>query len=207
MEIFIIVNPQPEENKINSEIEADALIKELSPVEVKKSTKSRESTPLKTIPFEVFEYDKSPLIFQNENSKIIKTRNCKSSKKLMNNTFKKQTKVISFWLSEEDLEEKENNHQLTPCKYQEKSNLNSDTNNNCFRHWRSIAPSDFKLALQVVNVDNEISESNNSTLRKIPLRERKKSFVGLNRLWSSERKSPINEKFKLIGADLKKELK
>lgn len=47
----------------------------------------------------------------------------------------------------------------------------------------------------------------NQTKDRLPKRQQPKTILTLNRQCSSERRSLLDEKFKLIGADLKKTLK
>lgn len=149
---------------------------------LKKSPKSRESSPLKAIPFDVFEYQQKPVISRNAEIKAIKNRKSKSSKKGLNKTFKNKTRVISFCLSEEEHIEKENSSAPSPEKITDVQNPQPAINESKVRHCRSIAPTDFQQSIRILNGNQEISESNTPIHRRIPLRERKKSIIGLNRL-------------------------
>lgn len=155
----------------------------------------------------MFEYAQKPAQSRNPEIKVFKNRKSKSSKKGPNKSIKSKTKVISFCLSDEEHIEKENTTKQVFENAQDVEKAQLDIFNSKVRHCKSIAPTDFQISLQILNEKQEISESNTPKQRRVPLRERKKSIVGLNRLCSSERKSPMNEMFKLVGADLKKELK
>lgn len=76
------------------------------------------------------------------------------------------------------------------------------------RHWKSIAPTAFQHDFDMLETEEVDIEHNKTVRNKVPRLTATKSILCLNREVSvSERKSFLNDKFKLIGADLRNILK
>lgn len=75
------------------------------------------------------------------------------------------------------------------------------------RHCNSIAPMQLENYLDLANFDEDEFDNMRTTRNCVPKLTATKSIQCINRACSSDRKSLLNEKFKLIGADLRKSLK
>lgn len=155
-------------NNVNCEISLTSRVPEVSPVVLGKSSKSRDSSPMKTITFDVFDNEKPSPKPIDDKVKYIEMRKCKSSKKVAHKTLKKYTKVISFNLNNKESEEVENMPNPPQTEPDDEENKREEFKWKFSRHCRSTAPNEFLKELKNLNLNEEIVESGNTLRRRIP---------------------------------------
>jgi len=111
--------------------------------------------------------------------------------------------VVSFQLSEgEKQENKENDHEKLPELVNLKQNPLQKVN--FVRKSRSIAVVDHDF--DFVDIKEEDSEAWMLSRNWVPRLQKNKSIERLNRFWSPDQRSFMDENFKLIGVDLKNKI-
>lgn len=128
-------------------------------------------------------------------------------KKLHNNTVRQPTRIISFCLSEEDSPEKQENQNINFSQLVNATDEPPHKPSIHTRHSKSTAPLFQGKDLPMIELEDCCENVLNQTKDRLPKRQQPKGILTLNRQCSSERRSLLDEKFKLIGADLKKTLK
>lgn len=154
---------------------------------------------------------------------IVDRRTSKTThRKAHNHTVRPQTRVISFFLDKEDSpqeqpsvkESQSDNGLVTPNLPAEENNEPKEATQEQEQAQKQInkeneePPKLPKKPSIVIDMEDAADDPQATpTERRLPIRGRSKGILGLNRQCSSERKEPINNRFRLIGADLKKALK
>ena len=157
-------------NNVNWEIVVPSRIPTVSPVILPKNSKSRDSSPLKAVAFDIFDNEK-PLGAQcNGKVKYAEMRKWKSSRKVVNHTLRRLTKVISFRLSDDEFTEQETPIQTMQTESDVYDNERTMFKQKLSRHWRSIAPNEFLKELESIRLDEDTTENLDISQRRMPLK-------------------------------------